>query len=390
MNRETVFLSCDGDGIGQKIGRARLADDIPNLRILSQAIENGNDLLVNWAISQGGNAIEKGGDEALIEVPIKALPLIEEIRLKYKKTVGATLSVGAGKSPSESSKALMVAKLRGKDQTTLYTPQIEEEYQEIIKEPSDEKEKLISEYIKSESTILPLESNHLPRFHALAQKQEEINAQNAALNSEEVQQIKLRVANTLEKLRAQLPVLAHFKNECPDTYSAILEITRCLVELGRKVALDNTEITEYVQKAELPGKHKRMIGSKNIFQGGSTSQNEDSQNEGSPEIEGVGNAPEEEKPLRTRLRVKINKIPPHLPTGTEWKGKIKVGPRWFSVRGGMIQSQSQELDPSKIIFGSVGHPVSVLSPNDDSPATTEQKLQNNPSIFRSPNALIRD
>lgn len=64
-----VFVSGDGDSIGQLVGRMRLADDIVGVRKISQKIESGNEIFASWAINSGGSVISAGGDEWSIEIP---------------------------------------------------------------------------------------------------------------------------------------------------------------------------------------------------------------------------------------------------------------------------------------------------------------------------------
>ena len=122
-----VYVSYDGDSIGNAVARAEEKDDEAELAQMSQKIQAGQDLASNWCLSVGGVVIEQGGDEGLLKVPSTAVHKIEELRAAYYGAVGATLTVGVGAKISQSTKARMLGKLRGKNQVCQYDEGTEEE-----------------------------------------------------------------------------------------------------------------------------------------------------------------------------------------------------------------------------------------------------------------------
>ena len=70
---DMVFVSVDGDSIGSEVGSAILSDDLDRLHQISQAINHGQNLLMDWAEQNGGNVISAGGDEAILQVPSSSL-----------------------------------------------------------------------------------------------------------------------------------------------------------------------------------------------------------------------------------------------------------------------------------------------------------------------------
>ncbi len=117
-----VFVSADGDGIGRLIGLARLNDDVAEVRRIDQCISSGNKIFESFAMRCGTSVIESGGDEIAFVLPADKLSELPAIAEQYAQAVGATVSVGIGMKLSESSKALMVAKLRGKNRIVLWHP----------------------------------------------------------------------------------------------------------------------------------------------------------------------------------------------------------------------------------------------------------------------------
>lgn len=154
LNNVMIYVSADGDSIGSKVGRAALSDDISGLNSLSEHIEAGNQAIKAFALKNGGQVISSGGDEATIKLPLKNAEELGVLRADYSFITGATLTVGVGESLSQSSKALMVGKLRGKNQICQYDDSVEQEYQQATQEANSgssqdqEKKKIGEAYMK--------------------------------------------------------------------------------------------------------------------------------------------------------------------------------------------------------------------------------------------------
>ncbi len=143
-----LFVSWDGDKIGRMVGRARLTDDVEKVRRIDQAIGRGNEILRSWTQAVGGSVIEIAGDEGSVQVPATAISDLEALRHNYRTIVGATLSCGIGQKLSESSKALLAAKLRGGDKTVIFDQKVAQEVAEASQKPQDEAGKLREEYLE--------------------------------------------------------------------------------------------------------------------------------------------------------------------------------------------------------------------------------------------------
>lgn len=122
-----VFVSMDGDNIGNKVAAAEAHDDENTMREVSSRIASGQDILSNWALQYAGTVIQSGGDEGLVKVSNAALDHLQELRDSYKDAVGATLTVGVGNTISQSTKARALGKLRGKDQVCFFDENTEAE-----------------------------------------------------------------------------------------------------------------------------------------------------------------------------------------------------------------------------------------------------------------------
>jgi minimal CRISPR polymerase domain/ParB-like nuclease domain len=154
----SLFVSYDGDSVGREIGMARLRNEPDEVRRISQAIEKGNEIFKAWALASGGNTVESGGDEGLLQIPAVALNGLEQVRANYESATSATVSVGIGKEISQSSKALMVAKLRGKNRSCFYDETVEKEYQKEVSETKNDEQKLRAEYL---AKTLPIANQNI-------------------------------------------------------------------------------------------------------------------------------------------------------------------------------------------------------------------------------------
>src|ERR1035437_2992847 len=150
-NNQHIFVSMDGDSVGNLVGRAALADDVESLNDVSIHIEAGKELIRDFVRRHAGPIISAGGDEINARLPLDAVEEIESLRTDYSYIVKATLSVGVGEKLSQSSKALMVAKLRGKNQILQYAPDVEDEWTQSVQNANvSESQKIGNAYMKKD------------------------------------------------------------------------------------------------------------------------------------------------------------------------------------------------------------------------------------------------
>ena len=131
---DQIYVSVDGDNIGNAVARAEETDDEDKLTEISSRINAGQDIMKDWAIRMGGYVVEQGGDEAVMKVPATAMSDLENLRSLYVQTVGATCSIGVGKKISESTKSRMLAKLKGKDRVVVFDKSTSQELELRLKD----------------------------------------------------------------------------------------------------------------------------------------------------------------------------------------------------------------------------------------------------------------
>lgn len=137
-----IYISFDGDDIGNAVARAEAKDDEEALTEISQRINAGQDLFIDFLMYHQGKLVEAGGDEGLGRCSSNCLEDIEEFRSRYQEVVGATVTVGIGEKISQATKARMLGKLRGKDQVCHYDDSTESELEMRSQQGGHEAEKL--------------------------------------------------------------------------------------------------------------------------------------------------------------------------------------------------------------------------------------------------------
>jgi hypothetical protein len=132
MKEQMSYVAIDADDVGQSVGNAVLSDDASQLSQLSENINTGVQIFAKWAEFNGGTVVSSGSDEAVLQVPIKAVEDLEKLKDEYAAKTGFTVSIGIGEKVSQAAKALIYAKMNGKNQIMDYTPEMEEAMKQAI------------------------------------------------------------------------------------------------------------------------------------------------------------------------------------------------------------------------------------------------------------------
>jgi 2'-5' RNA ligase len=145
-----VYVTGDGDDIGQQVGRMSIEDDVAGLQEMDEKIQAGGQAWREFAESVGGEVIGIGGDEIRVMIPESEIERIKDTLIKYHDLTGHTMSVGVGDRLSEADKAMIIAKFNGKDVIVIWQPEMEEELEEAKEEVlSKGQEKQVKHYLAS-------------------------------------------------------------------------------------------------------------------------------------------------------------------------------------------------------------------------------------------------
>jgi hypothetical protein len=126
-----IYVALDGDGIGRQVGRAVLSDDSDSLHAISARIDAAQALVTRWIKEMDGTKISGGGDECTMAIPRSAMECLESLRRDIEYAFGFTVSVGIGRSLSEAGKALLIAKLKGKNRIVKFDKTARKEIQAV-------------------------------------------------------------------------------------------------------------------------------------------------------------------------------------------------------------------------------------------------------------------
>jgi len=271
-----VYISAAGDGIGREAGGLSLRDDEEGLRRLGQAIEAGENLWKQFALSHGGQLVEAGGEEIRIKIPADRLKEVPQIRKQYETAVGATCSVGVGMKFSEADKALEAAKLLGKDQIVLYEPGVEKVLAAAQREDHLNK----AQKVGVESPVGPEEpvgesgpeSDPEPQkpepvsdpemlhddFAQLAQRHESDAESRQAQAQQQVQAdgdqeaLKAQVVKVLKTFQSKTQELEQLRQQDPDLYRSMVDMVQGMTAMARQIFGGQQQVQKSEKVETLP------------------------------------------------------------------------------------------------------------------------------------------
>ncbi len=199
MKEQTTYVAVDADNAGVAIGEAVLNDDTDSLSSISQNINGGTQIFTQWAEFNGGEVISNGSDEAIVRVPITSVHELETLKIKYQDQTGFKISIGMGESVSSAAKALIYAKMNGKDQIVDYSPEMEEAMKQAMSpEGVVESENTLPHQEVSEEEIPDHEQELAPEEKAIHDETEMVS------DEEEIEQEEMAAIGE-ETLEEEMP-----------------------------------------------------------------------------------------------------------------------------------------------------------------------------------------
>lgn len=377
-----VFVSVDGDSVGAKVGMARLADDIVELRRIDAAINAGNQVWRSFCESKGGILLEAGGDEACFELPAENLPELSSVAKQYAQVVGATVSVGVGMRLSESSKALLVAKLRGKNQIVLWT---EDMQTELEVPPKDEKSKIAEEYlnkaIQADPLSPPLEHSLEDLLHQAAIERKTLDEQQVVQSDSKKEEIRQTLGQILLTIKDKSPIIAQLQAVDPDAYQAILSLVQGVILLGKEtlgvqdrpapapIAKSDTDDAFWFGSPETAQKFAESVPTNlaKVILDGSIVHVLDASDEDLKRLKELVENHDEIGKSGSAIPGTPPWIRLNTPPGTVINGKVRImhgdgTMSWIQAGSGLVQATQ---DPDSPLLGANSHPASARRPGQD-------------------------
>ena len=282
-----VYIAYDGDDIGGHVERAALTDDEHGLTMLSEGIRRANVVMNSFAVEHGGRVVSMGGDEGVIAVPASALSELEPLREMYFECAGATVSMGVGRRLSEASKALMVAKVRGKDQIAMYDPEVDGELEQVLQGDDDAVEHEHAQDRISDEEEAPPEEGQETDAHFKAepdpgaptlkqrikdairrssgaeqkaegdeeappQEGEEAPPQEGGDEPQSPEELQQIVAGALEAMKGQQQALEALSQQAPEVYQAVVSTVQAMIDMAHYALGDQAPEAEAPEGEEAP------------------------------------------------------------------------------------------------------------------------------------------
>lgn len=265
-------------------------DDIDALRVQTQNNEHAAQAWRSWA-EEHGSVVELTGDSGVLEIDAEHLDELPGILLQYKECVDCVVSVGVGMKLSEAQKALRVARHKAEGGIVLYTPEVDDELEEMNKEkdPKDNIDKITEQFLNKADPALnqgegagisgqstpavpsvakpkPEGSEHSEgermnsmleeapgqpeQTNASADLEDKMHEMAQAQDEQEQQQpeqassgnaIKAQVVQVLQQVRQAAPILEQMAQSSPEVYEAVMNMTRAVISMARELPSDTTE-----------------------------------------------------------------------------------------------------------------------------------------------------
>src|SRR3954471_18725538 len=133
-----IYVSWSVDQLDGLTAAALMADNVGELRTISQSVSRGAENVKAWAMASGGSPILDLGIIGAVEVPADRMTELPGIAEKFQAICEGTLSIGIGMTLSESYTAMRYSQMKGGDQISLYHVEMEQELDSHHQEGPDE------------------------------------------------------------------------------------------------------------------------------------------------------------------------------------------------------------------------------------------------------------
>lgn len=128
------FFGMDGDNMGHTVEDALIENDIAKSQKFEKQIKGAFAEIEEYVVGIGGAVIFNGGDNVMFTATGNPKEIAEKVRAIYLQHTDHSATVGVGREPVESHKALVIGKNSGKDQVVIWDGDKESTYADIKKQ----------------------------------------------------------------------------------------------------------------------------------------------------------------------------------------------------------------------------------------------------------------
>lgn len=287
------FVVFDGHKTSQLVEKARLADNVELVRILSRRLEDGAQLFKRWAESHGTNAVEMAGSRGAVEIPADYLSELGNLKDKYEQTIENQTSLGVGMKLSEAEIALEYSQKVGGNRVVFYTDEIKQALDKIKEAEENADGEILGKSVaanqgahagfngmqapmrhaidkptqtqgehSSAQDVLDVINEERPaapevthaadgledQFHKFAEQSEQDELQGDQIKAQRLNEVKGQVVEALQALKAQAPILEQLKGQVPEVYGAMQKLSAAVINFARELAPSPSPM----QKSEAP------------------------------------------------------------------------------------------------------------------------------------------
>jgi len=276
MNQQKLYVAWQCH-MGHRMAPMVAASHSEGLQRLHQQVQKATqDSWLLWAQGLGGAVVVLSGTEGVVSVPPRGLPQVVRQRQRFKETLGeSAVAVGIGSSIEKALRAREYAAKRGRDAPVLWSQEIDAGLAQIENEDKGLKKAIAenpgthagfggfsrsppaaapaspaqeaSEHSEGEAARSqaldrsnvppPPEMTHaadlIDSLHEVAGKADEQKQQGEGKATQDLTATKKKVAEVLQQVRQQAPMLGQLKAAAPDAYASVEALIQSVIALAR-------------------------------------------------------------------------------------------------------------------------------------------------------------
>jgi GNAT superfamily N-acetyltransferase len=294
-----LFISIDAPDVSERMKTLSAANEPDEMRRLDQATDLARAIWKSWALQTGGSVLTEVGPMIRVQIAADYIDELPALKERYASALDSRVAIGVGTELLQADRALAAARKLGGNLALPYSEYVEEalddkpEHPELLpvaksqapvaksqapvamnhgaytgahRPASPKVEKPVptqGEHSEAQAAYDVINDDERPpapegthaaadyeaQLHEHAKAQGEKDKRESVQNNADVAATKQKIAQALQLLQAQAPVMEQLKQSSPETYQAMVGLAQSVVELARAMRGG-----EPMQKAEPPAR----------------------------------------------------------------------------------------------------------------------------------------